>query len=412
MQIELLAPAGNMEKLQMAILYGADAVYLAGERFGLRAGAGNFSPEELKEAIDYAHQRSKKVYVTMNVLPHNQDFAGMESYIEYLAALGADAIIVSDPGVFSLVREICPQMPIHISTQANVTNYRSARFWQQQGAARIIAAREMSLNELAFIHEKLPSLEIEAFVHGAMCISYSGRCLLSNFMCGRDANRGDCAHPCRWKYHLVEEKRPGQYYPVEEDESGTYIFNSKDLCMLEHVPELVRSGITSFKIEGRMKSAFYVATVVRAYRMALDAFLKDPEHYVFQQRWLEEVAKVSHRGFTTGFFLDKPGPDSQNYRSGKYIQTWEFVGVVKEQESDGMLLIEQRNRIQAGDRVEIMQPDGRDFPLTITEMWDMEGNLITSAPHPQMLFRIRFDQPVQVNSLLRKMLEPQDEQQG
>lgn len=404
MHIELLAPAGNMEKLQMAILYGADAVYLAGERFGLRAGAGNFTLEELKDAIQYAHERSKKVYVTMNALPHNQDFTGMESYIQSLAEFNADAIIVSDPGVFSLVRQVSPKMPIHISTQANVTNYHSARFWQQQGATRIIAARELSLKELAFMHEHLPSLEIEAFVHGAMCISYSGRCLLSNFMCGRDANRGDCAHPCRWKYHLVEESRPGQYYPVVEDDTGTFIFNSKDLCMLEHIPDLVRSGITSFKIEGRMKSAFYVATIVRAYRMALDAYLRDPENYVFQQSWLEEVSKVSHRSFTTGFFFDRPGPESQNYGTSNYIKTWEFVGVVKDYESDGMLLIEQRNRIQKGDWVEIMQPNGRDIPLTITEMWDMEGNLITSAPHPQMLLKIKIDQPIQKDSMLRKKL--------
>ncbi len=404
MHIELLAPAGNMEKLQMAILYGADAVYLAGERFGLRAGAGNFSVEELKGAIQYAHDRNKKVYVTMNALPHNQDFAGMESYVQSLTDFNADAIIVSDPGVFSLVRQVSPKMPIHISTQANVTNYHSARFWQQQGATRIIAARELSLKELAFMHEQLPSLEIEAFVHGAMCISYSGRCLLSNFMCGRDANRGDCAHPCRWKYHLVEESRPGQYYPIVEDDTGTFIFNSKDLCMLEHIPELVRSGVTSLKIEGRMKSAFYVATIVRAYRMALDAFLRDPENYVFQQSWLEEVSKVSHRSFTTGFFFDNPGPESQNYGTSNYIKTWEFVGVVKDYESDGMLLIEQRNRIQKGDWVEIMQPNGQDIPLTITEMWDMEGNLITSAPHPQMLLKIRLDQPVLKDSMLRKKL--------
>lgn len=403
MSIELLAPAGDMEKLQIAILYGADAVYLAGERFGLRAGAGNFSPDELKQALEYAHQRNKKVYVTMNTLPHNQDFTGMEGYIRTLAQWGADAVIVSDPGVFSLVRQTSPELPVHISTQANVTNYHSARFWQKQGAARIIAARELSLKELAVIHHELPTLELEAFVHGAMCISYSGRCLLSNFMCGRDANRGDCAHPCRWKYHLVEEKRPGEYFPVIEDDTGTFIFNSKDLCMMEYIPELVQSGVTSFKIEGRMKSAFYAATIVRAYRMALDAYLADPLHYTFQPRWLQEVSKVSHRSFTTGFFLDKPGPDSQNYGTSTYIRTWEFVGVVRGyDESDGTLLIEQRNRILKGDEVEIVQPNGLDIPLTVGEMWDMEDNLITSAPHPQMLLKIKLDQPVQKDSMLRK----------
>lgn len=405
MSVELLAPAGNMEKLKMAILYGADAVYLAGERFGLRAGAGNFSQDELAEAMEYVHNRNKKAYVTLNVLPHNQDFTGMESYIRHLAKIGADAVIVSDPGVFSLVKETAPELPIHISTQANVTNYRSAWFWQKQGAARIIAARELSLKELAFIHQELPSLELEVFVHGAMCISYSGRCLLSNFMCGRDANRGDCAHPCRWKYYLMEENRPGQFFPVEEDSTGSFILNSKDLCMIEHIPELLQSGITSFKIEGRMKSAFYVATIVRAYRMALDAYLSDPAHYVFQPAWLEEVSKVSHRSFTTGFYLDKPGPDSQNYGTSNYIKTWEFVGVVRGyDEQDGTLLIEQRNRILRGDQIEIVQPNGCDIPLTVGDMWDMEGNLITSAPHPQMLLKMKLDRPVQTDSMLRKKL--------
>jgi putative protease len=404
MYVELLAPAGNIEKLKTAILYGADAVYLAGERFGLRAGAGNFSDEDLKESIEYAHNKNKKVYITVNVLPHNDDFEGMEDYIKYISALGADAVIVSDPGVFSLVRQINPKLPVHISTQANVTNYRSAFFWKQQGAARIISAREMSLQELSVIHEKVPSIEIEAFVHGAMCISYSGRCLLSNYLCGRDANRGDCAHPCRWKYHLVEEKRPGQYFPVIEDDTGTFILNSKDLCMIEYIPDLVKAGVTSFKIEGRMKSAFYVATVVRAYRMALDSYLENPPGYKFQKRWLDEVSKVSHRGFTTGFYLGRPGPESQNYISGGYIRTWEFVGVVKEYSKDGIIIIEQRNRIKQGDKLEIMQPNGCDIPLIAEQMWDMEGNIIESAPHPQMLLKMRVTQPVMQHSMIRKKL--------
>lgn len=405
MSVELLAPAGDMEKLRMAIRYGADAVYLAGERFGLRAGAGNFTGEELNEAMEYAHQRNKKVYVTMNTLPHNHEFTGMEDYVRFLSRLEADAVIVSDPGVFSLIREVSPDMPVHISTQANITNYRSAQFWQQQGAARIIAARELSLQELALIHQKLPSLEIEAFVHGAMCISYSGRCLLSNFMCGRDANRGDCAHPCRWKYHLVEESRPGEYFPVVEDDTGTFIFNSKDLCMIEHIPELVQAGITSFKIEGRMKSAFYVATIVRAYRMALDSYLKAPDTYTFRREWLDETTKVSHRSFTTGFFLNKPGAESQNYGTSSYIRTSEFVGVVTGfDESTGTLFIEQRNRILKGDVIEIMQPNGRDISLTVDEMWDMDDNLITSAPHPQMKLKMKIAEPVEPDSMLRKRL--------
>lgn len=405
MSIELLAPAGNMEKLRTAILYGADAVYLAGERFGLRASAGNFTMEELKQALEYTHERGKKGYVTVNTIPHNQDLTGLDSYIRYLSEAGADAVIVSDPGVFSLVREISPEMPVHISTQANITNYLSARFWYRQGASRIIAARELSLQELEFIHRELPSLEIEAFVHGAMCISYSGRCLMSNFMCGRDANRGDCAHPCRWKYHLMEESRPGEYFPVIEDDTGTFIFNSRDLCMIGHIPELVKSGVVSFKIEGRMKSAFYVATIIRAYRMAIDAWLADPENYSFPQRWMDEVSKVSHRGFTTGFFLNKPGPESQNYSTSTYIQDWEFIGVAIQYDlTDGTLLVEQRNKFLSGDEIEIMQPDGRDIAMTVGEMWDMDGSPIDSAPHPQMLLKMKVPGPVIPGSMLRRKL--------
>lgn len=406
MSIELLAPAGNLEKLKMAIIYGADAVYLAGERYGLRAGAGNFSPEELKEGMEFAHKHNKKVYITLNIIPHNDDLTGIDSFVKEISDLGADAVIVSDPGVLSIVREVNPDIPIHISTQANVTNYLSARFWQQQGAKRIIAARELSLKELSFMHGKLPDLELEAFVHGSMCISYSGRCLLSNFMAGRDANRGDCAHPCRWKYYLVEEKRPGEYFPVIEDGTGTFIFNSKDLCMIEHIPELIKAGVTSFKIEGRMKSSFYVATVVRAYRMALDSYLESPENYVFQEKWLDEAGKVSHRGFTTGFFFGKPGQESQNYKTGSYIRTWDFVGIVLSyNEQDKTAVIEQRNKITRGDQIEIMQPGGRDFMFTVDEMRDMDGNLIDSTPHPQMVYTMKVPEPVEVNSMLRKKIE-------
>jgi len=405
MKAELLAPAGNLEKLKIAVQYGADAVYIAGERFGLRAGAGNFTLCEMKEGLQFAHNKNKKVYVTMNVLPHNSDLNGMETYIRDIADFGVDAVIVSDPGVFSLVREINPGMPIHISTQANVTNFRSALFWQQQGVSRIIAARELSLEELKFIKRMLPGIELEVFVHGAMCISYSGRCLLSNFMCGRDANRGDCAHPCRWKYHLVEENRPGEYFPVIEDESGTFIFNSKDLCMIQSIPELIDSGVNSLKIEGRMKSAFYVATVVRAYRSAIDAYYKNPEGYVFQNNWLEEVSKVSHRSFTTGFLLGKPGSESQNYGTGNYIKTWEFAGVVRFFcDKDKIAVIEQRNRILKGDTIEIMQPDGQDISFVVDDMWDMDGNIITSAPHAQMNIRIKTSRPVLPGSILRKKL--------
>lgn len=406
MSIELLAPAGNLEKLKMAIIYGADAVYLAGEHFGLRAGAGNFSYEDMKEGMEFVHRNQKKAYVALNIIPHNDDLIGIEDYIEQITKLGADAVIVSDPGVFTIVKGINPTMPIHISTQANVTNYLSAQFWQRQGATRIISARELSLKELFQIHKMLPKLEIEAFVHGAMCISYSGRCLLSNFMCGRDANRGDCAHPCRWKYYLTEEKRPGEYFPIVEDDSGTFIFNSKDLCMIEYIPELINAGVTSFKIEGRMKSSFYVSTIVRAYRMALDLYLNSPENYMCQKRWCDEVNKVSNRGFTTGFFVEKPDRESQNYGTSNYIRTWDFVGIVLSyNEQEKTAVIEQRNRILTGDYIEIMQPSGRDVSLTVETMRDMDGNLIDNAPHPQMKLIMNVPEPVEVNSMLRKKIK-------
>ncbi|HEY8421475.1 MAG TPA: U32 family peptidase [Thermoclostridium sp.] len=405
MNIELLAPAGNPEKLKMAIIYGADAVYLAGPKFGLRAGAGNFTLEEMNEGIKFAHERNRKVYVTMNILPHNEDFEGIEEYVAMVSDAGADAIIVSDLGVLSVVKEVNPSMPVHISTQANVTNHRSAMMYKKLGASRIIAARELSLKELSFIHQEVPDIELEAFVHGAMCISYSGRCLLSSFMCGRDANRGDCAQSCRWKYYLMEEKRPGEYFPVMEDERGTFILNSKDLCMIEHIPELIAAGVTSFKIEGRMKSSFYVSTVVRAYRMAIDSYLSDPENYVFRQEWLEEVSKVSHRSFTTGFFFSKPGPESQNYGTSSYIQSREFVGIVLEyDEKEKTALIEQRNRIFSGDEIEIMQPNGHDICLRVTEMHDIEGNRIDSTPHPQMKYFLKVPEPVMPDSILRKKI--------
>lgn len=405
MKPELLAPAGNPEKLKMAIIYGADAVYLAGPRYGLRAGAGNFTFEEMKDGIRFAHNRNRKVYVTMNILPHNEDFEGMEEYIRRVSDMGADALIVSDLGVLSAVKEVNPEIPVHISTQANVTNFKCAMMYKELGASRIIVARELSLEELSLIHRKVPDIELEAFVHGSMCISYSGRCLLSSFMCGRDANRGDCAQSCRWKYYLMEEKRPGEYFPIVEDERGTFILNSKDLCMIEHIPEMISAGIASFKIEGRMKSSFYVSTVVRAYRMALDAYMNDPENYVFRQEWLEEVSKVSHRSFTTGFFFNKPGHESQNYGTSSYIQSHEFVGIVLEyNENEKTALIEQRNRIFAGDDIEVMQPDGRDIRFKITEMRDVEGNLITSTPHPQMKYYARVPEPVMPASILRKKI--------
>lgn len=301
-QIEILAPAGDLEKLKLAIIYGADAVYLGGDRFGLRAAAKNFSIEQIKEGVEFAHSRGKKLYVTVNMIPHNEDFDGLEDYLRDLQQAGVDALIASDPGVIMKIKEAVPGMEIHLSTQANNTNYMSARFWHAQGIKRVVVARELSVGEIAEIRANIPAdMEIEAFVHGAMCISYSGRCLISNYMTGKDANKGECKHPCRWKYALMEETRPGEYYPIYEDERGTFFFNSKDLCLIEHIPELVEAGIKSFKIEGRMKSAYYVATIVRAYRMAIDEYIKDPKGWQFKSEWLEELEKVSHRGFTKGY---------------------------------------------------------------------------------------------------------------
>ena len=403
-KIELLAPAGNLEKLKMAILYGADAVYIGGQRFGLRASADNFSPEQMKEGIEFAHKRGAKVYVTVNIIPHNHDLIGLPQYIKQLEELGVDAIIVSDPGIFSIAREVSPNMEIHISTQANNTNYKSAEFWYKLGAKRVVVARELSFDEIREINDKTPQgLDIEAFVHGAMCISYSGRCLLSSYMTGRDSNKGACSHPCRWKYSLVEEKRPGEYYPVYEDERGTYIFNSKDLCMIEHIPELIEAGIYSFKLEGRMKSSFYVATVVSAYRKAIDEYQKDPANYKFDPKWLEELSKASHREYTTGFYFDKTTGNDQIYNTSSYIREYDFVGLVLAyNEETGIATVEQRNRLIVGDEIEVLRPDGSYFTQTISQIVNEEGESIRTAPHPQMIMQIPMDQKVCEFSILRR----------
>lgn len=403
-QLELLAPAGDLEKLKIAIDYGADAVYFAGESFSLRAGARNFSLEDMAEGVSYAHQRGKKAYLTLNIFAHNSDVEELRTYLLRIASIPIDAFIVSDPGVLLVLKEIRPQAQVHLSTQANTTNYQAANFWYQQGVRRIVLARELSLEEIKSLKEHTPEdLELEAFVQGAMCISYSGRCLLSNYMIERDANRGECAHPCRWKYSLVEEKRPGEYYPVEEDQRGAYVMNSKDLCMLPHLPELIRSGITSFKIEGRMKSIYYVAVVIGVYRKALDAYLKDPEGFQFQETWMTELKKASHRKFTTGFFFGKPSEEDQNYQSSSYSREYEFLGLIREYDpKTGMALVEQRNRIQVGDQVEIFGPDRDFFPQSIQSMLDEEGNEIQKAPHAQQLVRIPMDQPVKASYLIRK----------
>lgn len=364
---ELLAPAGNMEKLKMALIYGADAVYIGGEKFGLRAAAGNFEIDEIREAVLFAHNMGKQIFVTVNIIPHNDDLIELPEYLTALEKAGVDAIILSDPGVLMFAKEAVPNMELHLSTQANNTNYKSAAFWHKQGIKRIVLARELSFKEINEIVDRSPKdLEFEAFVHGAMCISYSGRCLLSNYMVGRDANRGECAHPCRYKYYLVEEKRPGQYIPIEEDERGTHIFNSKDMCMLEYIPELIQSGIKSFKIEGRMKSAYYVATVVRAYRMAIDSYMQNKESYSLKKEWLDEVNKASHREFGTGFFFSKPDSSGQVYETSAYVRDFAFVGMVLDYDAQmGIATIEQRNKMVLGDTIEIIGPNKDMFTQTI-----------------------------------------------
>jgi putative protease len=401
---ELLAPAGDLEKLKMAIIYGADAVYLGGIRYGLRAYANNFTLEQMEEGIKFAHERGARVYVTVNIVPRNEDLEELPDYLKMLADLEVDGIIVSDPGIIRIAKKIVPSLDLHLSTQANCTNWSAAEFWIEQGIKRIVLARELSLQEIKEIREKLPHVELESFVHGAMCISYSGRCLLSNYLTGRDANRGECAQACRWSYRLVEEKRPGEYLPVTEDERGTYIFNSKDLNMLAHLPRLIESGIDSFKIEGRMKSVYYVATVVKAYRETIDAYFKDPINYEPNHELLEEVNKVSHRDYFTGFFFDSPGTEGQIYKSSSYIRTHDFAGLVKEYWPDkGIAVVEQRNRFKVADNMEFLNPNLPKFAQEITTMWNEQGEPIDIAPHPQQIVLLKVKRPVEPYTMLRKI---------
>ncbi len=404
-KLELLAPAGDLEKLKIAIEYGADAVYFGGEMYGLRAGARNLNAEEIEAGVAFAHERGKKAYLAVNIFAHNEDIEGLSEYLKTLGHIPIDAYIVSDPGVIELIREISGSTAvIHLSTQANSTNYRSARFWHAQGVKRIVLARELSIEEIRMIREKTdPELELEAFVQGAMCISYSGRCLLSNFMIERDANRGECAHPCRWSYHLVEEKRPGEYYPVFEDDRGTYVFNSKDLCMLEHLPVLAEAGVSSFKIEGRMKSVFYVATIVGAYRRALDAYQSDPVNYRFDPELMSEIKKVSHRKFSTGFNFGKPSHEDQNYITSSYMRAYEFIGLVKAYDSEtGIATVEQRNKIGLHDEVEIFGPYTGYFKQTIDVLLDENNDPIEAAPHAQQIVKIKMKNPVKENFIIRR----------
>ena len=401
---ELLIPAGSLEVLKVAVLYGADAVYLGGEAFGLRAKAKNFTLEEIREGIDFAHSHGVKVYITANILAHNGDLPGVEAYFSELRELKPDALIISDPGVFAIARRVCPEIDIHISTQANNTNYGTYRFWWELGARRVVSARELSLAEIREIRERIPEeMEIESFIHGAMCISYSGRCLLSNFLTGRDANQGACTHPCRWKYSLVEETRPGEYFPVMENDRGTFIFNSKDLCMIEHIPEMVEAGIDSFKIEGRMKTALYVATVTRAYRLAIDAFRRDPEEYRANLAWYrEEIGKCTNREFTTGFYFGKPGPDSQIYENSTYITNSVYLGRVDAVDGEGRCRLEQKNKFSVGEELELMKPDGRNIPVTVRGIWDMEGNPQESCPHARQIIDVDLGTAAEAFDILRR----------
>lgn len=386
---EILAPASSLEVLKTAVYYGADAVYIGGDMYGLRAKAKNFSGDEMREGIAFAHKHGKKVYVTANITAHNRDLPGIETYFQELSEMKPDALIISDPGVFMLARQICPGIDIHVSTQANNVNYRTFLFWKEQGASRVVTARELSVEEIADIRAHIPDdFEIETFVHGAMCISYSGRCLLSHYFTGRDANLGACTHPCRWKYHIVEETRPGEYIPVEENDRGTYLFNSRDLCMIEHIPDLVKAGIDSFKIEGRMKTALYVAVVVRTYRQALEDYLDSPQKYESRLPYYrEEIAKCTYRQFTTGFFFGKSTHETQIYDNNTYINEYTYLGVVRDLE-DGGIVFEQKNKFSVGDRIEVMKPSGENLCVRVESMYNSRGESVASCPHPKEIIRI------------------------
>ncbi|MFW6387027.1 MAG: peptidase U32 family protein [Bacillota bacterium] len=402
---ELLAPAGNLEKLKFALVYGADAVYCGGYNFGLRAGADNFSREELREGTGFAHRHGKKIFITVNMIPHNDDLAGLPRYLHSLESLGVDGLIVSDPGVLLLMEEEGIELPVHLSTQANTVNKLSARYWQEQGLKRIILARELSREEIREIRDYV-DLELEIFIHGAMCISYSGRCLLSNYMVGRDANRGECAHSCRWQYHLQEEERPGEFYPVFEDEQGTYILNSRDLCLVEYIPELIDSGVDSLKIEGRMKGLHYVAAVTSVYRQVLDSYFSDPEGFEFNPEWLEELKKVSHRGYTDGFFTGPPGPEDHNYVSSAYRRTYDFMGIVRDYlPREGEAVVEVRHKFFQGDRVEFIGPDMEPVLSNVDYIINKEGEKVDNAPHPQELIRIPVDKELPAYCLVRRKRE-------
>lgn len=401
---ELLVPASSLEVLKIAVIFGADAVYIGGEAFGLRAKARNFSAADMAEGIAFAHSRGVKVYITANILAHNNDLPGIRAYFEELKELKPDALIIADPAVFTIAGEVCPEIERHISTQANNTNYGTYLFWHSLGAKRVVSARELSLQEIREIREKIPAdLEIETFVHGAMCISYSGRCLLSNYFTGRDANQGACTHPCRWKYYLTEEQRPGEYLPVYENERGTYIFNSKDLCMIEHIPDILEAGIDSLKIEGRMKTALYVATVARTYRKAIDDYQKDPKLYEENLPWYrDQISNCTYRQFTTGFFYGKPDESAQIYDNNTYVREYTYLGIVEALNENGFGMIHQRNKFSVGEIIEIMKPNGENIEAEVRSICDEDGNAVESAPHPQQKLFIDLGYELDQYDILRR----------
>lgn len=401
---ELLIPAGSLEVLKTAVIYGADAVYIGGEVFGLRAKAKNFTKEEMIKGIDFAHKYGVRVHITANILAHNNDIEGAAEYFRELKEMKPDAIIIADPGMFMLAKEICPEIDIHVSTQANNTNYMTYRFWHEQGAKRVVSARELSLREIKEIRDKIPEeMEIESFIHGSMCISYSGRCLLSNYFTGRDSNKGACTHPCRWKYAVVEETRPGEYLPVYENERGTYIFNSKDLCMIEHIPEMIDVGIDSFKIEGRMKTALYVATVARTYRRAIDDYLESEEKYRANMGWYQdEISKCTYRQFSTGFYFGRPDETTQIYDNNTYVIEYVYLGIVDSVEEKGLARFRQRNKFCVGDEIEIMKPDGRNIPAKVLHMYNEEGEEVESCPHAGQIIDIELSQAPEKYDIMRR----------
>ncbi len=401
---ELLIPAGSLNVLKVAVLYGADAVYIGGEAYGLRAKAKNFSPEAMREGIAFAHEHGVRVYVTANIFAHDSDLPGAETYFRQLYELQPDALLVADPGMFLLARKLCPDTEIHISTQANTTNYETCLFWHSLGAKRIVTARELSLSEIRDIKKHIPEeLEIEAFVHGAMCISYSGRCLLSNYLAGRDANQGACSHPCRWQYSVVEETRPGEYMPIEETERGTFIFNSKDLCMIEHLPDLYAAGIDSFKVEGRMKTALYVASAARTYRRAMDDYETDPALYEKNLGWYrEQISDCTYRHFTTGFFYGKPSEKDQIYDSNTYVNAYTFLGIIEDTDAHGCAVLEQKNKFSVGEKIEIMKPDGRNVETAVKGIFDAEGCAMESAPHPKQELHVLLEDKAEPWDILRR----------